>query len=97
VTLQKKISHPSLVIYVFSTPPKKTETGIANRWGTNNSKPLGLINMMGHSDTLSSSNHVIFIILFSAGAMLAAPFTSHGELCNYAELKTIFLNRTGMV
>jgi len=90
VTLSKLFSHPSLVIYVFSTPPKRTETGIANRWGTNNSKPLGLINMMGQSEKLSSSNHVIFIIVFSAGAMLAAPFTSHGELCNYAELKKPF-------
>jgi hypothetical protein len=46
--------------------------------------------MMGQSEKLSSSNHVIFIIVFSADAMLSAPFTSPGELCNYTELKKPF-------
>ncbi len=44
---------------------------------------------MGHSKTLSSGrSQIIFITLFSAGAHgIAAPFTSHSKLSNYAELK----------
>jgi hypothetical protein len=47
VTLQKYFSHPSLVIYLFSNPNNKSETGTANRWETTNSKPTGQIVMIG--------------------------------------------------
>ncbi len=55
VTLLKYISHPSLVIYSFATPPIKNETGTGNRRGTTNSKAARPIITMGQSDTLSSS------------------------------------------
>jgi len=91
VTLQKYISHQSLVIY-------KIETGRANRWGTSNSKPLGPIIMMSQSETLRSSE-ITFIPLFSAVAqLLLRAFTSHWkrtlELC---WAKTIFLSQTGII
>jgi hypothetical protein len=88
VTLQKYFSHPSLVIYFFATPPKKTELGTANRWGTTNSKPPGLIIMIGQSETLSSSQ-IIFITLFSPGAQpWCACYLATGNLCHYAEPKS---------
>jgi hypothetical protein len=34
MTLQKYISHPSLVLYLFPNPTHKTETRTANMWGT---------------------------------------------------------------
>jgi hypothetical protein len=39
LTLQKYLSHPSLVIYLFCTLTHKTEMGTANRWETTHSKP----------------------------------------------------------
>jgi hypothetical protein len=55
VTLQKYFSHPSLVMHSFGNPTNKTGTGITNRWGTTNNKPLGPIIMMGQSETLNTS------------------------------------------
>jgi hypothetical protein len=49
VTLQIFFSHQSLIFYFFATPPTKSQTGIANTWGTTNNKPFGPIIMMGHS------------------------------------------------
>jgi hypothetical protein len=43
---KKYFSHPSLVIFIFCNSTHKIETGIANRWGTTNSKPPGPIVMM---------------------------------------------------
>jgi hypothetical protein len=63
VTLQKYISHPSIVIS-FSKPTNKTKTGTANSWETTNSKPLGPNIMIGQSEIVSG-NHIIFITLFS--------------------------------
>jgi hypothetical protein len=80
VTLHKYFLHPRLVIYVFSIPTHKTETGTANRRGANNSKSPGPIITMGQSEALSSSQ-IIFITLFSAGA------TTHSKLFNYVEPK----------
>jgi hypothetical protein len=57
VTLQKYFSHPSLVIYFFAMQPIKPKLG--------NSKPFGLIIMMGQSETLSSDSQILFITLFS--------------------------------
>ncbi len=47
---QKYFSHPSLVIYIFATPPIKLKLGqqISNG-GTTDSKPHGPIIMMGQS------------------------------------------------
>jgi hypothetical protein len=39
VTLQKKKSRPSFIFISFSNPTHKIKIGIANRWGTTNSKP----------------------------------------------------------
>jgi hypothetical protein len=63
VTLQKYISHPSIVTS-FSEPTNKTKTGTANSWETTNSKPLGPNIMIGQSET-GSGNHIIFITVFS--------------------------------
>jgi hypothetical protein len=71
---------------LFANPNIKTNTGISNRCGTTNSKPLGPIITMSQSETLSSSE-IIFSTLFSSGVQVAAPFTSHYTLCNYAEPK----------
>jgi hypothetical protein len=59
VTLQKYYSHPSLVICLFANPTYKTETGTANTRGTSNSKPPGLIIMMGQSETLGTSQIIL--------------------------------------
>jgi hypothetical protein len=38
--VQKDFPHPSLIIYIFPTPPiYKTKVGIANTWEIINSKP----------------------------------------------------------
>jgi len=87
VTLQKYFSHSNLLVYFFATPPIKLKTGIANRSGSCNSKPPGPIIMLGHWETLRGSQ-ITFNILFCAGS-IAMPFTSHGNLCNYTELKPI--------
>jgi hypothetical protein len=73
VTLQKYFSHPSLVIYLFATPPMNLKLGQQIRGGTTNSKPPGPIIMMGRSETVTSSQ-IIFITLFSAGAHCCCTF-----------------------
>jgi hypothetical protein len=95
VSLQKYVSHPSLVIYFFTTPPIKLKLGQqTGKWGTTNSKPLGPIIMMSRSEALSSSSQIIFITLFCAGAQVGCgPCTSHKRLCG---AKTILLSQTGM-
>jgi hypothetical protein len=52
--------------------------------------------MMGHSKTLNTAvrSHLLHSLRQVHG--VAAPFTSHRELSNFAELKTIFLNQTAM-
>ncbi len=64
VTLQKIFFRS---IGTFLQPTNKTETGPAYKWGTTNSKSLGLIIMMGQSETLRRSQ-IIFTTLCSAGA-----------------------------
>jgi hypothetical protein len=56
-------------IWTFLKPKQHPWFKSTNRWGTTNGKPLGLIIMMGQSETLSSSSsyYIIFITLFSAG------------------------------
>jgi hypothetical protein len=52
----------------------ETETETANRWETTNSKPLGLIIMIGQSQT-GTNSQIIFIALFSlTGAQLCCTF-----------------------
>jgi hypothetical protein len=53
---------------IFGTPTHKTETGTANGGGgdVTNSKPPGLIIMMGQLETLSS-NQIMFIALVARG------------------------------
>jgi len=80
-----------------SNPTNKTETGIANRWRTINSKPHGPMIMMGQSETLSSS-YIIFITLISAGAQQQRCWVFY-QRCQPAQLcwaKTIFLSQTGI-
>jgi hypothetical protein len=54
-----------------------------------NSKPFGLIIMMGQSETLSSDSQILFITLFSGvdTIPLLRHFTSHRKLYNYARPK----------
>ncbi len=86
-----KIFFASKFSYVlFCNPTHKTETGTANRCRTTNSKPPRPINMMGQSETLSSSQ---IILLHS---FLQAPLTSHGRQCDQlCGAKTNFLSQTG--
>ncbi len=73
-TLQKYFSHPSLVIYFFCNPTHYTQTEIANRWKTTNSKTSGRIIMIGQSKTETRSR-IIFITLFSS--LASAQFYWH--------------------
>jgi hypothetical protein len=68
---------------LFCNPSHKSETGIANRWGTSNSEPPGPIIMMGRSETLTS----IEIILLHTCVLLAQllGLVSHYKMCHYAE------------
>jgi len=84
VTLREYISHPSLVIDSFASPPVSLKLGQQIGGGTTNSKSPGLIIWI---DQTLSSNQIILVTLFSAGASTAAPFTSHGNMCNYMEPK----------
>jgi len=86
VTLQKYFSHPSLVMYSFTTPPIKLKLGQQSRWGTTNGKPPGPIIMMGQSETLAPVRSYLLHSFLQVHSV-AAPFTSHGNLCNYAEPK----------
>jgi hypothetical protein len=72
--LQKYFSHPSLVIYFFCNPTHDTQTEIANRWKTTNSKTSGRIIMIGQSKTETRSR-IIFITLFSS--LASAQFYWH--------------------
>jgi hypothetical protein len=69
---------------LFST--HKTETGIANRWGTSNRKPPGPIIMTGRLETLGSTQ-IVLLHSFLQVQSIGAPLTSHCALCNYAEPK----------
>jgi hypothetical protein len=86
VTLREYISHPSLVIDSFASPPVSLKRGQQIGGRTTNSKSPGLFVMIGQSETLSS-NQIILVTLFSAGASTAALFTSNGNMCNYMEPK----------
>jgi len=55
VTLRKIFFTSKFSFVLFGNPTNKTETGVANRWGTTNNKPPGPIIMMSQSETLSSS------------------------------------------
>jgi hypothetical protein len=80
----------------FCKPTYKTETGIANRWWTTNSKPPGPIIMMGQSETPSSSQ-IILITLFCAGAHRPCTFHKPPQTVQLCWAKTIFLSQAGMV
>jgi hypothetical protein len=77
-----------LVIYFFCNPTHLTETGTANRWGTTNSKPPGLIIMIRHSETPRSRSVGSYLYYsFVQVHSIAMPRTSHLKLCNHAEPK----------
>jgi hypothetical protein len=80
VTLQKCFH---IQVWLFGTPPIKTERGTLKTSETTNSKPPGPIIMMTQSETLIGSQ-VIFITLFSAGARRCS---SAIYWCNYAKPK----------
>jgi len=71
---------------LFCNPTHNTETGTANRWATTYWEPATPIIIAGQSETLIISQ-TLFITLFSAGAQHCCVFTSHRNLCNYAEPK----------
>jgi hypothetical protein len=79
---------------IFCNPTHKTETGIANRWGTTNSEPPAPIIMIGQSKTLSGS-HIIFITLFCAGAHPCCAFYQPQQILQCCWAKTGFLSETG--
>jgi hypothetical protein len=59
---------------VFRNPSDKTETGIAKRWETTNSKPPGPIITMSQSETLKDSQ--IILHSFLQVHSVVAPFTN---------------------
>ncbi len=92
--LQIYISHPSLVMYPFATPPIKLKLGqqidgellTANHldqslWWANQKHWAVVRSYLLHS----------FLQVHSA----AAPFTSHGNVQHLCWAKTIFLSQTG--
>ncbi len=74
---------------LFCNPTHKPETGIANRWGTTNSKPTGLIIIM-------STSEIMFITLFSAGAHHCCALYQPLQTVELCWAKTIFLSQAGM-
>ncbi len=62
-TLHKKISHPSLFIYFFATPPIKPKVGQQIGGRLTNSKPPRPIIMVGQLETLINSQ-MIFLTFF---------------------------------
>ncbi len=73
---------------LFCNPSHKSETGIANRWGTSNSKPPGPIIMMGRSESLSSSEIILLHTCRPLVQLLG--LVSHYKLCHYAEPRLFF-------
>ncbi len=71
-------------MYFFATRPIKPKQIGVELLG--NSKPFGLIIMMGQSETLSSDSQIRFITLFCGvdTIPLLRHFTSHRKLYNYA-------------
>jgi hypothetical protein len=64
---RKYFSHPNLVVYFFSNPTHKTETGTANSWETP-SKSNHLDQSL--SETLSSKSDHIYYTLFCRCTMM---------------------------
>jgi hypothetical protein len=87
VTLQKKNSHPSLVIYFFASPPIKLKLGQQIGEG------LLIANHLDQSLWWANQKHwaavrSYLIHSFLEVHNLGAPFTSHCKLCHYAEPKS---------
>ncbi len=93
VHMQKYSSHSSLIMYFFPTPFHKTKTGSANWWETSNSKPPGLIIMIGQSGT-GSCSQITFITLFSSRHCY--PFYQPQQTVQKYWAKTILLTQTSM-
>jgi hypothetical protein len=68
---------------LFCNPSHKSETGIANRWGTSNIKPPEPIIMMGRSESLSCSEIILLHTCRPLVQLLG--LVSQYKLCNYAE------------
>jgi hypothetical protein len=68
LTLQKYFSHPSLLIYFLRNSTHDTQTEIANRWQTTNSKTSG--------SKTETSSLITFITLFSSKCTVLLHFTS---------------------
>ncbi len=85
--LAKKNFTSKFSYVLFCNLTNKTETWRENRWGTTNNKPPGPIIMLGQSETMSSSQIIFITLFFSEVHSAAEPFTSHGNVRNYAEPK----------
>ncbi len=62
--LQKYLSHPSSVNYIFPTSPTKLKLRLANRCKTTISKPPEPIILIGQSE-IGRSSQITFVTLFS--------------------------------
>ncbi len=82
VTSQKCVSHPSLVLYVFPTPPIKLELGL---------QIGGRLLIATH---LNQSNYLANEHQLLPGFVVS--FTSLSERCKKCWAETILLNQTGM-
>ncbi len=95
LSLWKKTSHPSLVIYFFATPPIKQKLGQEKMEGTTNSKPFGLIHHYdGPFKTTDRQSDRIYDTLFGRCTPLPRLLSSHRKLWNYAEPKPFCLSET---
>jgi len=79
VTLQKYVSHPTLVCLLFSNPTHKTKIGTANWWEITNSKPPGPIKLSSQSTARPK-----YVLGF------AVAFSSLSKLCKYAGPKPLW-------
>ncbi len=82
MTSQKCVSHPSLVLYVFPTPPIKLELGLQIGWRLLIATHLNQSNYRANEHQLSPG----FVV----------SFTSLSKLCKKCWAETILLNQTGM-
>jgi hypothetical protein len=86
VTLEISFSHPSLVIYLFATPPIKFKLGQQIRGGLLTANHLEQLLWRATQKHWAAVRSHLLHSLWQVH-VVAAPFTSHPELSNFAELK----------
>ncbi len=95
MTLQKYLSHPSLVMYYFATPPIKLKLGQQVNEG------LQIANHLDQSLWWANQKHLVvrsyLLHSFLQVHVVVAPFTNQGNMCNYAKPKPFSLAKLAYV